>query len=181
MEIIDWERAIAPDGPLITDLAQIQQLAHQRHDDFEVMMYMLQLDDDMDDATLDGQVEIVVEPIMAAIDCIQCANCCRVLDVYLTAADGDRLRDTVNIPLDKIVESAEHVGEWGKLHESPCEFLNGKLCSIYPHRPESCRTYPVFTPDFRWTLADLINGAGICPIIYNVLDRLATPALPHES
>jgi uncharacterized protein len=181
VETIDWERAIAHDGPLITDLAQIQQLAHQRHDDFEVMMYMLQLDNDIDDATLDAQVEIVVQPIVAAIDCTQCANCCQVLDVYLTEADGDGLHDAVTIPLNEVFESAEHIGEWGKLRSSPCRFLDGNLCSIYPHRPESCHIYPVFTPDFRWTLADLIDGAAICPIIYNVLDRLATPALPHES
>ncbi|MCL1822147.1 MAG: YkgJ family cysteine cluster protein, partial [Prolixibacteraceae bacterium] len=24
----------------------------------------------------------------------------------------------------------------------PCRYLEEKLCSIYPHRPEECRSYP---------------------------------------
>ena len=51
-------------------------------------------------------------------------------------------------------------------------FLNGKLCTIYFRRPESCCAYPIFTPDFRWTLADTLEGAAVCPIIYHVLDAL---------
>ena len=160
---------------VITDLEQIKQLANDHHDDFEVMRYMLEMDDDINDEALDSLVDTVAAPIIAAIDCTKCGNCCRSLDVYLTEQDAQRISDGIHIPIDDIMtehidqESAAEVGEWGKLRARPCAFLEDNLCSIYPHRPESCRTYPVFTPDFRWTLADTIAGAGGCPIIYNVL------------
>lgn len=159
----------------ITDLNQIKQLAADHHDDFEVMRYMLEADDDIDDAALDAQVEAIATPVIAAIDCTLCANCCRSLDVYLTKQDAHRMSDGIHVPMADIItqhidrESAAEVEEWGKLRACPCTFLEGKLCSIYPHRPESCRTYPAFTPDFRWTLAGTIAGAGLCPIITNVL------------
>ena len=130
------------------------------------------------DAELDALVDSLAAPIIAAIDCTLCANCCRTLDVYLTPADADRLADGLMIPLDEIMtrhvdrESAAAVEEWGKLRARPCAFLDGKLCSIYDHRPDSCRAYPIFTPDFRWTLDETLPGAAPCPIIYHLLDAL---------
>lgn len=158
---------------LITDLAQIKTLAVQRRDEFEVMGYMLQLEE-LSDETLDEIVDKIAQPIINAIDCLECGNCCHNLTVYLTPEDGERLTQVVDIPLSAIVshDSQENVGEWGQFIISPCRFLDGNFCTIYEHRPESCRIYPVFTPDFRWTMDDLIDGAGLCPIIYNVLDQM---------
>ena len=162
----------------ITDLNQIKQLAAHHHDDFEVMRHMLQIDDDIDDAALDRLVNRLAAPIIEAIDCTRCANCCRSLDVYLTEGDMQQIAGAVHIPLSDIQsahvdhEAAAHVGEWGKFRHKPCPFLKGKCCSVYSHRPVSCREYPAFTPDFRWTLTDTIAGAAHCPIIYNVLARM---------
>lgn len=158
----------------ITDLDQLKLYAEARRDDFEVLGYMLELNLDVTDAQIDGWVEAVAKPIIDAIDCTKCANCCRVLDVYLTEDDATRLEPVIDVPLDSIIdyESAKKVGEWGKFKAHPCGFLNGNLCSVYAHRPESCRAYPVFTPDFRWMVDDIIEGASICPIIYNVLVTL---------
>lgn len=163
------------DKPPVTDLEAIKLLAAQRRDDFEVMRYMLQRDDDVSDTQIDAVVASVAAPIVDMVDCTACANCCRSLDVYLTPQDAHRLSERIDISLDDIStryidhESAALVEEWGKFQVRPCAFLNGNLCSVYSHRPETCRTYPVFTPDFRWILDDLIEGASICPIIYNVL------------
>ena len=77
-------------------------------------------------------------------------------------------------------EAAAAEGEWGRIAAHPCPFLGGKLCTIYAHRPEACRLYPVFTPDFRWTLEDLLGGAGLCPIIYHVLDALGPAIEAYE-
>jgi Fe-S-cluster containining protein len=99
--------------------------------------------------------------------------------VYLTPEDAETLARGIHISLDAISTnyinhaSAADEGEWGKFKIKPCVFLRGNLCSIYDQRPDACRRYPQFTPDFRWTLADTIQGAALCPIIYNVLDVLA--------
>ncbi len=164
---------------LETDLNRIARLAAARHDEFEVLRYTVELlEDELSDAALDALVDALAAPILAAVDCTRCANCCRSLDVYLTPEDVARLADGLAIPTAEAAaryvdhEAAEAAGEWGKLRAKPCAFLRDMRCSIYPHRPESCRTYPALTPDFRWTLPDILEGAGGCPIIYHVLDAL---------
>jgi uncharacterized protein len=164
---------------LITDLDQLETLAQQHHDDFEVLGYTLELYEDVTDEQVDAWVDSIAQPIVATIDCTECANCCRSLDVYVTEDDANRLSDEFHISLDNIEtvidrDSAHQVKEWGKFRAKPCGFLEGKLCSVYEHRPETCRTYPAFTPDFRWMIDDIIEGTSICPIIYNVLIRLST-------
>jgi Fe-S-cluster containining protein len=173
--------------PYTLDLATIAAQAAQRQDEFEVLRYTIELlEDELPDPALDALVEEVAAPIIAAIDCTQCANCCRSLDVYLTPADADRLAEGLHVPLEEVMarhvdrERASTEGEWGRIKAHPCPFLAGKLCSLYPHRPESCRLYPVFTPDFRWTLEDLLGGAGLCPIIYHVLDALGPVIAAYE-
>lgn len=163
---------------LVTDLEAVQRLAKERFDEFEVMRYTLELRDDLTDAQIDALVEETAAPIIAAIDCKQCGNCCRSLHVYLAEQDGQRLADHLDIPLEEVEmryidhEEAARVGEWGKFRAVPCVFLHGRLCSVYASRPDSCRNYPFFTPDFRWTLEDTIDGAAICPIIYNLLSQM---------
>jgi uncharacterized protein len=164
---------------LITDLSDIARLAQERHDEFEVVRYMLEQDDDLTDAKLDARIDEIAAPIIAAIDCTQCANCCRSLNVYLTTQDAQRLAAGIDVPIDNILteyvdrNTAQSEGEWGKFRAKPCAFLKGKLCSVYEHRPEACRLYPQFTPDFRWVLEDMNEGAALCPIIYNVLSQVA--------
>lgn len=167
----------------ITDLERVRKLAQEKHGDFELLRLMLERNHKLDDAKLDAYVEQVAAPIIAAIDCTKCANCCRHLDVYLVEDDAKRLVDGLMIPLSEVEtryvdhEAAAAVEEWGVFRQRPCAFLKGKLCSVYQHRPESCRIYPVFTPDFRWSLEDTIEGASLCPIIYNVLSALCDQLL----
>ena len=156
---------------LVTDLEKIAEEAKHRTNDYAAFGYYVGLQE-ISDSELDMLVERIAEPLIAQIDCTQCANCCRSLDVYLTPPDSSRLSQI--IPLSNLIdhEKAQLHGEWGCLAEKPCPFLSGTLCSVYEHRPETCRTYPVFTPDFRWTVRDVLGGVGICPIIYNVIEQL---------
>lgn len=157
------------------NVSDLKILAQARHDDFEVMRYQLIANDDITDAELDAIITKIATPIIAKTDCTQCGNCCRSLDVYLTPDDAQRLSDGIHIPLSAIVDGyinqprAQSQGEWGMFHQRPCAFLDGNLCTVYDHRPQTCRDYPVFTPDFRWMLEDIIGGAGLCPIIYQTL------------
>jgi hypothetical protein len=164
--------------PLITQPDDLPELIQTWHDAFEVMRYQLENDDDLTDEAIDAAVERIAAPIIDAIDCTECGNCCMSLDVYLKASDAQRLAQGLDVPLDAITtgyvdrESAQPVNEWGKFRHSPCQFLKNKCCTVYEHRPFACREYPVLTPYFRWLLEDTIEGASICPIIFNVLRRM---------
>ncbi|MDZ4669856.1 MAG: YkgJ family cysteine cluster protein [Phototrophicales bacterium] len=155
------------------DPATLPQLAHARQDDFEVMRYQLIANDDILDDEFDAIIAAIATPIIAQTDCTLCGNCCHKLDVYLTPDDANRLSVGIHIPLTTLltdtIRDARAVGEWGRFAHSPCRFLSDKKCTVYEHRPQTCRDYPVFTPDFRWMLDDMIDGATICPIIYETL------------
>lgn len=171
-----WEAYLEHNG-LVTDLNQLKILAKQHRDKFEVLGYSLELHDDISDEAIDAWVNSIAQPIIDAIDCTQCANCCRSLDVYLTVNDAQRLAKGFHISLDDISLMIDHVSaqkvkEWGMFDAKPCQFLEGTVCSAYEHRPETCRTYPALTPNFRWLIDDMIEGASVCPIIYNVLVAL---------
>jgi hypothetical protein len=156
----------------VTDLNFIAQQAQNTRDVYDAFRYYIE-DDYLSDADLDALVESIAEPIIAAIDCTTCGNCCRSLDVYLTPQDALRLGDALPNPQTYIEHPrAEAQGEWGMLRARPCAFLKGNLCSLYAHRPQSCRDYPAFTPDFRWQAAHILGGVGMCPIIYNVVESL---------
>lgn len=160
--------------PLITDLDLLASLAEKQRDNFEVLLYQLQGDDDLAEANIDVLAEKIARPIIEAIDCKECGNCCRNLDVQLGEDDLERLATGINIPISEIrqnvtIQDIDDPDIVGIFKAKPCIFLGGNLCTVYEHRPTSCRDYPQFTPDFRWMLGWMIEGAHLCPIIYNVL------------
>ncbi len=165
------------ENPYPIDLVFIAAEAINRADDYDAFRYFVELDE-RTDAALDALVEKIAAPIIAVIDCKQCANCCRSLDVYLTESDAKRLATGSFILLEQLLndtidrDRAAANEEWGVFRHKPCQFLNGTLCSVYEHRPESCQMYPVFTPDLRWTLEEVLGGVGLCPIIYHTIEQL---------
>jgi uncharacterized protein len=166
---------------IITDLDEVLRLAFERREEFDALCASLEADADspLSDGELDALVEEIATPIVAAIDCKQCANCCRSLDVCLVPTDLDGLSTALHIPIEDVVvnyvdeEAAQVHGEWAVISSKPCPLLHGNLCSIYAHRPHSCRIYPKFTPDFRYNMDDTIASSYYCPIVYNTLSRLA--------
>lgn len=163
---------------LVTNLDEMRRLAAERAASFAALREALEFDESLTDDALDSLVESIAEPIVAAIDCKHCANCCRSLDVCLIPPDIDRLSAGLRIPIEDVItlyadEDLGRVhGEWAVIPAHPCPLLSGNLCSIYAHRPHACRVYPQFTPDFRYNMDDTIEGASHCPIIYNVLTAL---------
>jgi Fe-S-cluster containining protein len=173
--------------PLVTDLNEIRRLSAERRDEFDAMREALEFDGTLNDDALDALVESIAGPIAAAIDCTQCANCCRVLDVCLVPNDVDGLSTALHIPIEDVIEiyadekRGAAMDEWAVMPVHPCPLLRGNLCSVYAHRPHACRVYPQFTPDFRYNMEDTIEGAAFCPIIYNTLSALAERVDPQQA
>jgi len=167
--------------PVITDLTRIAALAAQRGDDYEAFGHYI---DRMwecerrDSAELDALVAAIAADVIPLIDCTACANCCRAITVGLVPEDVPPLAHALDVsPQDVIAryvdrEAGARHEEWGVICRSPCPLLRGNLCSVYASRPRSCRDYPALTPDFRWLYPVIAQGAGLCPIIFNVIERL---------
>ncbi len=87
---------------------------------------------------------------------IGCFNrCCRNLNLFLHPYDVLRLRKALNIPSDAFLERYVDVvlreGEYfpdvllkmAEDREKSCVFLSSSGCSVYAHRPHTCRLYPL--------------------------------------
>lgn len=92
--------------------------------------------------------------------CNQCGECCREMDVPLTHFDIARIVDsktdfdiemfvTLHPSSEKSLDAILLYGEYqemylsNKLSDNTCLFLKENICSIYQHRPNSCRTWPL--------------------------------------
>ena len=158
----------------ITDLDEIRRLTDEQQDAFEVVGHMLEIYEEIPDDEVDRIVGEVAAPIREAIDCTECGNCCMKFQIHLLPPDVERLAAGIDVSINDIHEryltdeGCAEIEEWRRFKHSPCAFLDGKRCSVYEHRPETCRAYPEMT-DFRWLIGTYIEGARYCPIIYNTL------------
>lgn len=167
--------------PLETDLERIAASAVRRRDENEAFGYYVDLlceRGEWTDDALDALVDTVTAEVAAQIDCTACGNCCRALTVGLTPEDIPVLSEALRLPAGDVIaryvdhETARQEDEWGVFRCRPCAFLAGMRCSIYTSRPAACQAYPALTPDFRYLAQPILSGAGLCPIIYNVVERL---------
>jgi Fe-S-cluster containining protein len=163
------------------DLTTIIEQAGRLRDDYEAFGHYIDImweRESRSDAGLDALVDEIAAEVIPQIDCTACANCCRSLVVGLTPDDIPPLADALNLPPGDVIalyvdrEAGKRHAEWGVFRSSPCLLLDGHVCSVYAHRPQSCRDYPALTPDFRWLRDEILQGVGRCPIIFNVIERL---------
>ena len=87
---------------------------------------------------------------------IACYNrCCRNLNLYLYPYDVIRLKSRLNISSDQFLDRhtdiilrdidsfPEVLLRMSSHKEKTCPFLTASGCSVYPDRPDTCRTFPV--------------------------------------
>jgi Fe-S-cluster containining protein len=79
-----------------------------------------------------------MKPSLTDILCTRCGLCCDgslFTDVELASSDESASLEVMGLE----IEDAD--GNDGGLLLQPCRALKGKRCSIYPHRPDCCRTF----------------------------------------
>jgi len=87
---------------------------------------------------------------------IACFNrCCRNLNLFLYPYDVIRLKNRLEISSDQFLDRhvdvvlrsssffPEVLLRMSEDQERTCPFLNESGCSVYPDRPDTCRTFPV--------------------------------------
>jgi len=119
--------------------------------------------DDIDDV-----VKALSQKYFALIDCKECANCCRVLELEFTEPELHTIAKSMEQSIDEFKKRfvVEDIVK-------PCPALKGNLCSIYEGRPDVCRSYPHFEkPDFIFRLYGVLDSIAICPIAFNAFEEL---------
>ena len=128
----------------------------------------------------DGEkIDLLIKPIYKSvkknIDCLACGNCCRKLLPVISNEDIGRLETEFGITDIDIIEKYMQKDEEGELRlkGKPCIFLKDNACQIYKSRPNDCRSFPhIHKKGFTTRLIGMIEFAGICPIVFNVLEEL---------
>lgn len=130
---------------------------------------------DLEIAELDAIMHRLFKDAANQINCRTCGNCCRELLPTLGDADVSRLATGLGTTPDEIVTQyvTRDVGGDLTFNRRPCPFLSGNHCSVYEHRPDTCRSYPHLQKDeFVFRLAQAVGNCSVCPIVFNVYERL---------
>ncbi len=110
----------------------------------------------------------------AEIECTSCGVCCWENWVPVSAEEEARLAGRLGISPDEFRGRYVGTDDNGEpaIDAGPCPFLDGKRCSVYEDRPEACRGYPYVGGNVSSRMVGIIERAGTCPIIFEMLERL---------
>jgi Fe-S-cluster containining protein len=158
---------------MLTDLVQIKLLGEKKRPENERFRKHMKSFDHSDRI-----LRRIGEGIEEQIDCLQCANCCRVATAKVTERDVERLAKYLRVKparvmADYVVKSEEEGLILQRDKKTGCVFLNGNECTVYDARPESCQKFPHVVRGNGSILSrmwELIDRACYCPIVYNSLE-----------
>ncbi|HUO31406.1 MAG TPA: YkgJ family cysteine cluster protein [Bryobacteraceae bacterium] len=158
---------------MITDLVQIRLLGEKKRGENERFRRHLKTHDHTDRI-----LRRIAEGIEEQIDCTQCANCCRVATVKLSARDVERLARYLRLtPAAFLAQYTTESDEEGTIlrrtEEAGCVFLDGTACTVYDARPETCQRFPHLVRgngSIASRMWQFIDRACYCPIVYNALE-----------
>jgi len=155
-----------------TDLSKIKQLATVReNENIRFRSFLKSKDGDK----VDSIVHRLHKDIAAQIDCTLCGNCCCQLKPKLHEKDITILSRIEKITPENFIESYCEKDDFDEIYLAtiPCCYLEGKKCSIYESRPKECRRFPYTDEDgFISRLLGMLNFYEICPIMFNLMERL---------
>ena len=128
---------------------------------------------------VERQFRRAAEEMHAAIDCRQCAECCRVTEVQLVERDIARMARFLRISEKQFVQQYTAVDSEGAVilrrTEAGCVFLDGNDCTIYEARPGNCERFPHLlrgSGSIQSRMWDFVDRATYCPIVFNWLERV---------
>ena len=160
-------------NPLEFNLDKIRPLAKSNENQNYRFRSFLKM---QDSEKIDRIVHRLDREIREQIDCTLCGNCCTELSPRLSNSEIDHLAQIESISreefVQKFVESDPVEGDYF-LKGKPCKYLCEKKCSVYSNRPEDCKSYPhTHKKDFNTRTLGIIENYGICPIVFNIFERL---------
>jgi len=165
-----WQK-MTTDHDIELDLSTIEELGRQREDEnFRFRTYLKGQDHDK----IDYAVHRLNREISDQIDCTTCGNCCGKLKPCITDQDIERLSKRLAMTESKVKSDYIEIDDGEQYFKNlPCSFLKDKKCTIYNDRPEDCRSFPhLHKKHFTTRLLGVIENYSICPIVFNVFERL---------
>jgi Fe-S-cluster containining protein len=116
------------------------------------------------------------EAAVAAVDCLQCANCCKNYSPRFKTPDIKRISKHLRLKESVFIDTYLQIDNEGDyvLKTRPCPFLGAdNYCSIYEVRPSDCERFPYTDEDVLLKRPQLtVKNSSFCPITFLVLEKL---------
>lgn len=124
------------------------------------------------------QLPALHEDAFARISCLDCAACCKNYSPRFKTPDIKRIAKHLKMKESAFIDQYLTLDAEGDyvLQSKPCHFLSAdNSCSIYDVRPSDCARFPYTDEDVFFKRVNLtLTNAGICPIVFDVLEKLVT-------
>ncbi|HUM45625.1 MAG TPA: YkgJ family cysteine cluster protein [Chitinophagales bacterium] len=125
---------------------------------------------------LDKAFKIANDEVFSRINCLDCANCCRIAQPVFETPDVNRIAKHFAMTPDAFIKKylkADPEYEYFT-KKLPCTFLGeDNKCTIYEVRPMGCRTYPPAKLRLSPEQLDVIyENIGICPATSEIVDKI---------
>lgn len=127
---------------------------------------------------INKQVNYASDKAWQEVECLACANCCKVMTPTFTDLDMKRISKHFSMSVDEFklrwLKKDEDNGDWVN-KKQPCQFLdmNTNMCTIYEIRPEDCAGFPHFNKkpfaDYNHIYEQNID---YCPATYAMISNL---------
>jgi Fe-S-cluster containining protein len=125
---------------------------------------------------VDKMVHRFYKEIMSEIDCTKCGNCCKEMSPCVELEEIENLSNSLGISIEDFEKKylfKMQFEDGYMFSDDPCPFLRNNMCSCYEHRPPACVFYPpLHTKHFTSKITMVIESCAICPIVFNVYERL---------
>jgi len=130
-----------------------------------------------DPLKLDEQFYELHDELFATYDCSQCRNCCKMYCGVIPQEDIEKAAGQFSISGEEFINrylEYDHAEVSYKTKHCPCDFLKEDGdCALGECKPENCRKYPYTDqPDRMGSLLSIIESATVCPVVYEILERL---------
>lgn len=155
------------------DLEKIEELGLLRQDEnFEFRAFLKGQNLDK----IDKIVQRLNLEISNQIDCTTCGNCCMNLKPCITEQDIKILSQKLNFSPQQVEDDYIEIDEGVQYFKNlPCSFLKERKCTVYINRPDDCRSFPHLHKNmFVSRVWGVIDNYSICPIVFNVFEKLKT-------
>ena len=125
---------------------------------------------------LDRQFLKLHRELFAKYDCNACRNCCKQYCGNLSEEDLPGCAELFGMTPEefkaKYLRESED-GTYNAIHK-PCDFLQEDgSCMLGDQKPDSCADFPYTArPDRIGSLYSIIEFAAVCPVLYEMLERL---------